>query len=70
MDGVAIVIADRDGAIRVWTAGAERMFGYSAADAIGQPLDLIVPEDYRQAHWAGFNRAMAAGTRSISNTSP
>lgn len=57
----AIVFADRDGIIREWNAAAERIFGQSAADAIGQSLDLIIPEQYREAHWRGYERALAAG---------
>ncbi|MBI2872006.1 MAG: PAS domain S-box protein [Chloroflexi bacterium] len=57
----AVVLADRDGAIRLWNAAAEALFGYSAAEAIGQTLDILVPERFRQAHWAGFDRALASG---------
>lgn len=57
----AILFADRDGIIRLWNQGAETLFGYSAAEAIGQSLDLIVPEPFRAAHWAGFSRAVQRG---------
>jgi PAS domain S-box-containing protein len=57
----AVVFADRDGVIRVWNAAAERLFGHPAADAVGHSLDLIVPERFRQAHWTGYDRALAAG---------
>jgi PAS domain S-box-containing protein len=57
----AMILADREGIIRVWNAAAERIFGHSAADALGQSLDLIVPERFREAHWTGFHRAMADG---------
>lgn len=61
----AIILADRDGAIRVWNRGAEALFGYGAAEAIGRSLDLIIPEHLRRPHWEGFHRAIAAGrTRS------
>lgn len=62
MDDNPVVIADLAGTIRFWSAGAEKLFGHSAAGAIGQSLDLIVPPDYRQAHWNGFRRAMESGT--------
>ena len=39
------------------------LFGYSAADVIGRPVDLIVPEDLRAKHWEGFHRAMGGGER-------
>ena len=57
----AILFADRDGIIRLWNRGAEALLGYSAAEAIGQSLNLIVPESSREAHWAGFSRAVEQG---------
>ncbi|PKN83128.1 MAG: hypothetical protein CVU47_00540 [Chloroflexi bacterium HGW-Chloroflexi-9] len=57
----AIIFADLAGAIRAWNAGAERVFGHTAAEAIGQHLDLIIPEQFREAHWRGYSRALAAG---------
>jgi PAS domain S-box-containing protein len=57
----AVVFADRDGIIRLWNPGAEALFGYPAADAVGQSLDLIIPEDLRARHWEGYQAAIAAG---------
>ena len=57
----AVVVADTDGVIVHWNDGAERLFGHSSGDAIGQSLDLIVPDDFRDRHWAGFHRAMSTG---------
>lgn len=61
----AIVFAEPSGVIRTWNAGAEALFGHSAVDAIGQTLDLIVPPEFRERHWAGFRAAMAAGDGKI-----
>ena len=58
---IAILFADRDGKIRLWNAGAEAMFGYPAQEALGQSLDLIVPERQRDRHWEGWTRVMATG---------
>jgi PAS domain S-box-containing protein len=58
----AMIFADISGQIRAWNAAAQRIFGHSAGDAIGQTLDLIVPEQFRQAHWTGFHRAVGEGT--------
>ena len=58
----AIVVADTRGVIRVWNAAAERVFGYAAGEAIGQSLDLIVPEKQRERHWAGYDAVMRSGT--------
>lgn len=57
----AIIYADRDGRIRLWNAGAERIFGFSQEEALGQPLDIIIPERLRERHWAGYERMMATG---------
>lgn len=58
---VAIIFADHDGIIRLWNSGAEAMFGYRAEEALGQTLDLIVPERQRGRHWEGYRRVMATG---------
>lgn len=57
----AIIFADRDGAVRVWNAGAERIFGYAAQEVVGASLDVIIPERLRRAHWEGFRRAIDSG---------
>jgi PAS domain S-box-containing protein len=59
--GDAVIYADADGAIRFWNKGAERMFGFSAAEALGRSLDLIIPENLRARHWEGFRRTTATG---------
>ncbi|MZD08837.1 PAS domain-containing protein [Streptomyces sp. SID5785] len=56
--GQAVVVADTGGVITHWNAGSERLFGHAAAGALGRRVDLIVPERLREAHWAGFDRAM------------
>src|SRR5262245_17193421 len=58
----AVIVADREGAIRLWNHGAELMFGYSREDAIGRSLDLIIPERHRGRHWDGYRTVMATGT--------
>jgi len=57
----AIIAADRDGIIRFWNPGAERIFGHAGNDAIGRSLDLIIPERLRQRHWEGFRHTMQTG---------
>ena len=57
----AIVMASPDGTIQHWDAGAELLFGYSADEALGQSLDLIVPVEFRERHWIGFRSAVATG---------
>ncbi|MFA5515047.1 MAG: PAS domain S-box protein [Desulfuromonadales bacterium] len=57
----AILFADREGRIRIWNQGAERIFGFTAAEALGQSLDLIIPEKLRGRHWEGYRQVMATG---------
>jgi len=57
----AILISDREGIIRFWNSGAELIFGHTAAEAVGQSLDLIIPENLRSRHWEGYWRVMASG---------
>jgi PAS domain S-box-containing protein len=57
----AIIGAHGDGMIRFWNPGAERIFGHTAADAIGQSLDLIIPERLRRRHWDGYRGTIATG---------
>ena len=57
----AMIFAGRDGVIQVWNAAAERIFGFAAADAIGKDLNIIIPESLQDAHWKGYDRALAAG---------
>lgn len=57
----AVIFADPAGVVRVWNPRATALFGHTAAEAIGQSLDLIIPEHLREAHWRGFQRAVAAG---------
>ncbi|HWL31224.1 MAG TPA: PAS domain S-box protein [Xanthobacteraceae bacterium] len=57
----AILVADRDGIIRFWNPGAVRIFGFAVEEAVGQPLDLIIPENLRARHQEGYDRVMAGG---------
>ena len=58
-DGV--VIADADGVITYWNSGSERIFGFTAAEAHGQSLDIIIPQDLRARHWRGWRETMRTG---------
>ena len=57
----AILFADRDGRIRLWNNGCVRLFGHTAEESFGRPLDLIVPERLRSRHDEGYARVMAGG---------
>ena len=69
MDDRAVIIANRAGDIQFWSRGAESLLGFTAAEAAGRKLDLLVPEDYREKHWTGFHRAMEAGTAAMEGQS-
>jgi PAS domain S-box-containing protein len=57
----AILAADQQGDIIHWNKGAERTFGYSAAEALGKPLTLIMPERFHGAHQLGLQRYLSTG---------
>lgn len=65
--GDGVVVADADGKIIFWNPGAERIFGFDASEAIGQTLDLIVPERQRERHWGGFDKTMQTGQTRYGN---
>lgn len=57
--GRAVIVADRDGVIREWNGVAESIFGYPASVAIGQTIDLLMPEEERADHWRNYRHVMA-----------
>ncbi len=59
--GDGVIVCDATGAITVWNAAATRIFGFTEADAIGQSLDIIIPERQRQRHWDGYHKTMDTG---------
>jgi PAS domain S-box-containing protein len=65
--GDGVVVADADGKIIFWNPGAERIFGFAESEAIGQTLDLIVPERQRQRHWEGYDKTMQTGQTRYGN---
>jgi len=58
---IAIIFGDREGVVRLWNAGAEAMFGWSADEAIGKSMDMIIPEKHRARHWEGYFHVMETG---------
>jgi PAS domain S-box-containing protein len=57
----AVIFADRAGVIRYWGGAAETIFGHGAGEALGNSLDLIIPERFRAAHWTAYDRAIESG---------
>lgn len=64
IEGVAdaLIYADRSGVIVRWNRASSVLFGFSAEEALGHSLDIIIPEHLRPAHWKGFEAAMASGS--------
>ena len=57
----AVVYSDAEGRIQYWNNGAEGIFGFTASEAIGQSLDIIIPANLRQRHWDGYEQTMRTG---------
>ena len=60
--GDAIIVSDANEKIVLWNPAATRIFGYSEVEALGQALDLIVPERQRQRNNEGYSKSMETGT--------
>lgn len=60
--GDAVIVADAHEHIVLWNAAATRIFGYSEEEALGQTLDMIVPERQRHRHSEGYGHSMETGT--------
>jgi PAS domain S-box-containing protein len=56
-----IIFTDREGVIQLWHNAAAELFGYLPEEAVGRPLDIIIPEHLRHAHCDGFGKAVASG---------
>ncbi|HQS32582.1 MAG: histidine kinase [Polaromonas sp. 39-63-203] len=65
--GDAIVASDASGAITLWNPAASRMFGHTEAEALGQSLDLIIPQRQQQRHWDGYRKTMETGITKYGN---
>jgi PAS domain S-box-containing protein len=65
--GDAIIIADARGSITLWNPAAERMFGFTQSEALGQSLDVIIPQRLRERHWDGYHKTMATGQTRYGN---
>lgn len=58
----AVIVGDtRSGDIVLWNPAAERMFGYSADEAVGLPLEVLVPDVLREKHRQGLRHYGATG---------
>ena len=65
--GDAVVASDASGAITLWNPAAQRMFGFTEEEALGQSLDIIIPQRQQQRHWDGYQKTMATGQTKYGN---
>jgi PAS domain S-box-containing protein len=65
--GDGVIVCDAAGAVTFWNDAATRIFGFTASDALGQSLDLIIPERQRQRHWDGYHKTAATGETRYGN---
>jgi len=65
--GDGVIVCDAAGAITFWNAAATRIFGFGESEAIGQSLDLIIPQRQRDRHWDGYHKTMATGQTRYGN---
>jgi PAS domain S-box-containing protein len=65
--GDAVIVSDAQGQVVMWNPAAARMFGYAEAEALGQSLDMIIPERLRKRHWEGYDKSMVTGTTKYGN---
>src|SRR5688572_9741673 len=59
--GHGMLLADTDGIIRFGNPGAARIFGFTAEEAVGQSLDIIIPATQRDRHWHGYAESIRTG---------
>jgi PAS domain S-box-containing protein len=65
--GDAVAVCDADGKIIFWNGAAERIFGFTQAEALGSSLDIIIPERMRERHWDGYHKTMETGQTRYGN---
>ena len=65
--GDGVIACDVAGTIVFWNAAATRIFGFSAKEATGQSLDLIIPQRQQQRHWDGYHKTLATGETRYGN---
>jgi PAS domain S-box-containing protein len=61
MDDRAVVVLDQDGIVRFWSGGAVKMLRHQPEEVMGRSVDFIIPEYFRNQHWAAFREAMTVG---------
>ncbi len=57
----AIISGDAEGKIRSWNTAATALFGFTETEVIGEPIEVIIPERYRDSHKEGIRRVSSGG---------
>jgi len=65
--GDGVIIAGNDGTILEWNAGAERIFGWTRAQALGENIDMMIPDNQKDQHWEGYDRVLESGETKFGN---
>jgi PAS domain S-box-containing protein len=65
--GDGVMASDSKGLITLWNPACVRMFGFTEAEALGQSLDLIIPQRQQKPHWDGYHKTMATGITKYGN---
>jgi PAS domain S-box-containing protein len=58
-DGV--IIASNDGTILAWSEGAARIFGWTREQALGENIDMLIPDNQKDQHWTGYDKVLESG---------
>ena len=64
----AIISGDSEGNIRSWNSAATALFGFTEAEVIGEPIELIIPDRYRESHQQGIHRVSSGGPTHVIGT--
>ena len=65
--GDGVIIAGNDGTILEWNAGADRIFGWTRAQALGENIDMMIPDNQKDQHWEGYDRVLESGETKFGN---
>jgi len=64
--GEAVIIAGNDGTILEWNESATRIFGWSREQAMGENIDMLIPDNQKDEHWEGYDKVLESGTTKFS----
>jgi PAS domain S-box-containing protein len=65
--GDAVIIASNDGTILQWNDAAARIFGWTREQAVGENIDMMIPDNQKDQHWEGYDRVLGSGQTKFSD---